>query len=44
MFNYVSLQSNITFYHIDLCSIYSYTIAFHLVSWRCASRSKIFAE
>jgi len=44
MFNYVSLQSSITFYHTDLCSLHSYTITFHLVSWRCASRSRIFAE
>jgi len=44
MFNYVSLQSRITFYHIDLCSLHSYTITFHFVVWRCASRSTIFAE
>jgi len=25
MFNYVSLHSSITFYHIDLCSLHSYT-------------------
>jgi len=41
MFNYESLQSSITFYHIDLCWIHSYTITFHLVPRRCASRSRI---
>jgi len=40
----MSLQSSITFYHIDLCSIHSYTITFHLVPWRCASTSRIFDE
>jgi len=44
MFNYVLLQSSITFYHIDLCSLHSYTITVHLVTWRCASRPRIFAE
>jgi len=31
MFNDVSLQSSITFYHIDLCWLHSYTIRFYLV-------------
>jgi len=44
MFNYVKLQSSIKFYHTDLCSLHSYTITFHLVSWRCACTSRISAE